>query len=167
MAPLIKTSPKKKAVLARKRVVAWDDDSSDEASAVPAPKPSVLHRKPLLHIPKKRKPSDDDSDEAEEKAPSLKKRPHAESSAGKKSGYRQCNVCDKRLMTSNSPKRTPSRTCEHEVETCTGCTQAWVATKIEEGAWKAIPCPSCPKVLEHADVRKAAEWDVYQRSVLR
>ncbi|KAL2355489.1 hypothetical protein BJ546DRAFT_690698 [Cryomyces antarcticus] len=76
---------------------------------------------------------------------------------------RDCVVCGDELPTLSFPVKGPTASCAHEVKTCQGCLEQWVASELSSKGWDRIRCPECPELLQHPDVHRAAAKDVFEK----
>lgn len=87
----------------------------------------------------------------------------------RKAGHR-CVRCGRNKPSRSFPGTNPSPRCNHDINTCKECLQAWVDTQIRDDLLVAdvgdnssyrLRCPECPELIQAADVRAIATPEMY------
>lgn len=75
---------------------------------------------------------------------------------------RSCALCaDDKPLTSFPVWVTAE--CAHQSNTCLDCVQAWIDSKLEDGAHDKLTCPECNKPLEHMDIENLATQEQFSK----
>ncbi|KAF2104625.1 hypothetical protein NA57DRAFT_70834 [Rhizodiscina lignyota] len=65
-------------------------------------------------------------------------------------GNKQCISCTETL--SKQSFASSLLACDHAATVCLSCFTNWIRVRIDEGNWKAIPCPECSRTLSYGDL---------------
>jgi hypothetical protein len=88
----------------------------------------------------------------------------ASSTATKGNELRMCEVCETDLPATDFPQ--PTSQCQHRLQTCRTCVEAWIAVNLNTQSPDRIVCPEpyCGKPLEHADIARFSPADTFALS---
>ncbi|KAF2097382.1 hypothetical protein NA57DRAFT_77639 [Rhizodiscina lignyota] len=76
---------------------------------------------------------------------------------------RTCAICSEELHPLEFPAKPPTSECTHKVNTCSHCLEKWVAADLEGRGWQHVSCPECRRPFSHADMKRAANDDTFER----
>jgi hypothetical protein len=76
---------------------------------------------------------------------------------------KECVVCCESVLPLQFPANPPSSECAHSADVCFPCLQQWVATKVDGSSRAMIDCPQCTTFLSHEDVRRACNFETFER----
>jgi hypothetical protein len=76
---------------------------------------------------------------------------------------RDCVICGSEKATSSFPRKPPTSTCKHEVNTCTLCTKTHITVQLDSNTHDKLACPECPEILQNADVKRLGTKQAHAR----
>ncbi|KAF2192323.1 hypothetical protein K469DRAFT_735382 [Zopfia rhizophila CBS 207.26] len=76
---------------------------------------------------------------------------------------KDCIVCAESRSLHRFPKRPPTASCVHEVNTCWHCLRGWIRSEFESKIWDQISCPECSTRMQYEDIREFAPSEVFRR----
>ena len=87
----------------------------------------------------------------------------------------RCVRCGQNKPSRSFPRTNPTTRCDHDINTCKECLQAWVDTQIRDDLLVAgvrdhisyrLRCPECPELIQAADIRAIATPRMYRMFAL-
>lgn len=76
---------------------------------------------------------------------------------------RDCLVCVESRSLRHFPKRPPTGTCQHEINTCKRCLRHWINSEFGAKVWDQMSCPECGIKMGYDDMKAFAPSDVFKR----
>lgn len=77
--------------------------------------------------------------------------------------WRACTSYDRKLAPSSFAKQPPTEHCEHTINTCKACIQAWLTSQLDSLMYDKLSCPECPSLLRNAGMKLHASNDTYEK----
>lgn len=80
---------------------------------------------------------------------------------------RECGICNDSKW--NCDFVSATQDCQHEVDYCTTCLQAWISSSLERNGWDNIRCPEseCAVKLGVGNIQQHADRETFEKHVLR
>lgn len=74
-----------------------------------------------------------------------------------------CVICMGLIDITSGQLALATESCAHDANVCSHCLQQWIQTKVAQGSFSKIGCPSCGDTLQYADIYNHATEEVFER----